>query len=339
MAAGDPFWHIALDQEIVGLAACTKSERLAVATRTPEIVLVSAGGEIRQRWTPEAGRDEVLSLTATAGGARLLVGWMSGLVMLLDSADLSVLGLAQRHRYELLGNITEAKGAGVVAQGGAAWLDTPWVLLHPTPRRADLPHPVDEQGVVQVRFNADEPHVGGWGWWDTRTDTVLWSLAGTLGMGEAPFLGLSGASLVSPALEGGMGVSIYALGLNAGDATGVPAVRLSMQHALPGFAAELLASADGRLLLARTSGELLLFAPDEPEPVARVPVPDSFRAITLTGDGALLVGRMDRQVVALSLDPDRWSQEVRCRAGRGLSDGERRTYLSEIGSLTGADRC
>ena len=46
---------------------------------------------------------------------------------------------------------------------------------------------------------------------------------------------------------------------------------------------------DGSLAAARTFRELVLLAIDEAEPVARVPVPEGLRALTLTGDGAQAV--------------------------------------------------
>lgn len=181
-------------------------------------------------------------------------------------------------------------------------------------------HPVDADGVVRVRLSSDEPLVGGWGWWDTRADTVLWSLAEALGLGEATLTGVGDATLVSPAVEAGLGISVYAVGPGPDYPSGPPAVRLSMHHGLPGLVAELLAVPDGGPRVARSCRGLVLFTVDEPEPVARVPIPDGFAALTLTGDGARLIGRLGDQIHSVSLGPDSWAQEARRRSGRGLSE-------------------
>lgn len=339
-ADGARDWDCVFDREIAALADSPQLETLVVAIGAAEIVLVSAAhGEIVQRWADEArANDDIVFLSATAGGARLLVGWRSGQVLLLDSASLQPLGAVERHRYELVGSITDAQHTdAVMAKGGAAWVNSPWVILQPA-NAAAPPHPVDEAGVKQVKLDLERPHVGGWGWWDTRTDTVVWSLAGCLGHGEAALIGMDAGTLFSPAIEGGLGVTGYSLGPATDDPPQPPTVSVSVHHPLPDPAIELLARSDGSLVVAHAFNELLIFSRDEAEPVARVPVPDGFRALTLTGDGALIIAKVDEQVVALSLDPERWAQEAHRRAGRGLTEGERRIYLGEIESLMGTDR-
>lgn len=328
---GVPRWTLGLAHAVTALAACPGAGCLAIATAAPEILLISADlGEIQGHWAPASGSDQILSLTAVAGGERLLVGWGSGRVMLFEVAGLRLLGAAGRHGYELLGHATEAEGAGVLVKGGATWVGSPWVILHPAPKGGGTPHPVDANGVVQVGFSM---HVGGWGWWDMRTDRILWSLAGALGRGEASLLGLGDATLVSPAIEGGLGVALYALGPGSDEASGPPQAQLSMYHGLPGLMSELLSVPDGSLVIALGFRELVLCAVDEPEPVARVQVPDGFHALTLTGDGARLIARLGDRVYALGLDPDRWAREARRRSGRGLSERERRVYLGEAESI------
>jgi hypothetical protein len=216
-------------------------------------------------------------------------------------------------------------GGGVTVKGGVAWTDSHWILLHPENHPA--PNPVREDGVIEVRFDSERPLVGGWGWWDTRTDAVVWSLPGLLGRGEAALVAAGEGMVVAPSIEAGTGAS-------GNEGTPQPAITLSMCHHLPGFAVELLARHDGSLVVVRSScHELLLLAPDEAEPLARLHLPDTFSPLTLTGDGLVLIARVPNDLVALSLDPEKWREEARRRAGRDLTAEERRIYLGDLTAL------
>ena len=141
-----------------------------------------------------------------------------------------------------------------------------------------------------------------------------------------------GSSIISPATDAGLGVETHTIVPGPEGSLACPEFRLSMQHGMPDPPMELMASEDG-LVVARCYRELLLFSPEEAEPMARMPVPDEFRALTLTGDGARLIARVGQQTVAVCLDPKQWSEEALRRAGRELTEEERQRLLREFDSL------
>jgi hypothetical protein len=325
-------WRRVLDEEIAQLAPCRSLRAFAVATKSASVLLLSTeDGATMHATSPGSGGDALVSLTAVLGGRRLICGFASGRVSLLGAEDLSLIATARRRRHDLLGNVTEAAPEpGVTAKGGAAWLDTPWVLLHPSNEIAlsSASHPRDDAGVVRV--TPQHPLVCGWGWWDTRTDAITWSLTGSLGMGEAPLVGLDRGAVVSPSPERDLSVAVYTLERGSGDSLSPPEAAVSMLYDLPDGLIALLSDGSGALVAAQTWRELSLLAPEEAEPIARVPVPDDFRALTFTGDGAAIIARVEGKVVALSVLPERWAGEARRKAGRDLTESERRRYLADI---------
>jgi hypothetical protein len=76
--------------------------------------------------------------------------------------------------------------------------------------------------------------------------------------------------------------------------------------------------------------QLVVASLSEATPVARIPLPDGFRATTLTGDARMLVATdAEGCLLGVSLDPAAWAALARRKAGHEATDEERRRFLPE----------
>ena len=300
--------RLRLDCEIKALAAPLRDGRLAAATADGRIyVLDAAVAKITGNSGPLLlPGEEVSALTVLGGGTRLVFATSGGRALLLDAGDLRVLAEAGQHRADTLGHVRNLDaGERVPVRGVAGAEGSPWIRVQPG-MSASL--------------------VAGMGWWDTRSGVITWTQTGLgiPGNGAPPVSLAHGRMLASD----DMAAVVYELPPGADDAE-PPAETVSSRHDMIDPPMELLAAASG-LLVARCFRELLLFTAEEATPLARLPVPDDARLLALSGDDGLLFVAAGAEILAVSLDCGAWVAAALCKAGRGLTDAERRTYLPEV---------